>query len=193
MTGKKPRAAAVSAKLKAAMAIATAESLEAEEPKKKQGRPKGSGKKGVQPEPEPEPEPEPKPEPPSNKGDNDKVEAVKDIECIHAFKRVRLITAIEDDPIIRSSLFPPIGSTKLSGGKPKSNLQYKLATLLFAKHPEYKDAFARAVKPKQKKSFYTKVKNKLKTMTKIAQGYIEEMGQTGWTRERGRDPPWHQL
>ncbi|KAJ6542134.1 hypothetical protein B0H10DRAFT_2244807 [Mycena sp. CBHHK59/15] len=60
------------------MAIATAESLEAEEPKKKRGRPKGSGKKSVQPEPEPEPEP--KPEPPSNKGDNDKMEAVKDID-----------------------------------------------------------------------------------------------------------------
>ncbi|KAJ6563476.1 hypothetical protein B0H10DRAFT_2239446 [Mycena sp. CBHHK59/15] len=118
-------------------AVATAESLEAEEPKKKRGRPKGSGKKSVQPEPEPEPEP--KPEPPSNKGDDDKMEAVKDIDWKSDDGIVltwKLITAIEDDPIIRASLFLPIGSTKLSGGKPKSDSQ--------------------AVKPKQKKSFYTK-------------------------------------
>ncbi|KAJ6568130.1 hypothetical protein B0H10DRAFT_2355731, partial [Mycena sp. CBHHK59/15] len=67
--------------------------------------------------------------------------------------------------------------------KPKSDSQYKLATLLFAKHPEYKDAFTRAMKPKQKKSFYTKVKNKLK----ITQ---DDRDSPGVHRGNGTDGGW---
>lgn len=75
----------------------------------------------------------------------------------------KLITAIEDNPDIRASLFPSIGASKLSGGKPKSEYQWWLAKHLFADHEKYKEAFAKAVTPKLKKPWYTMIKNKVKT------------------------------
>ncbi|KAJ7255866.1 hypothetical protein B0H12DRAFT_1113173 [Mycena haematopus] len=91
----------------------------------------------------------------------------------------KLITAIEDTDLVRDSLFPPVGAPKLSGGKPKSDYQYQLATTLFAKHPKYQDAFAKAVTGLDKKFWYTKIKNRLEYLVKKARIYITEMGETG--------------
>ncbi|KAJ7661277.1 hypothetical protein DFH06DRAFT_1325590 [Mycena polygramma] len=138
---------------------------------KKRGRPKKV------------PTPEPEPETVEEDELEDEVEIVEDIDWKDddGFQLTwTMISAIEDDPLIRASLFPPVGGgPKLTGGKPKSDYQFQLAKLLFADHPKYKDAFAKAVKAKEKKTWYLKIKNRQEFLTKRARLYIEEMGQTG--------------
>jgi hypothetical protein len=73
-----------------------------------------------------------------------------------------LISAIEDDEDTRRSLFPPPGSNKRNGGLPKKHYHRVLAAKCFAEHPTYKDAFAKAVSPQDKKGWTDKIKNRVK-------------------------------
>ncbi|KAJ7745147.1 hypothetical protein B0H16DRAFT_1856801 [Mycena metata] len=177
MAERKPRAATTTTTAKRAAAIAKAEGEEAaeEKPKKKRGRPPGSVKKKAPQSPSPEPEPA-----------EEEIEIVDpDIDDIDWKNEEgiqltwKLITAIEDGDDIRASLFPPVGANKLSGGKKKSEYQYQLAKVLFAEHPKFKESFAQAKTAKEKKPFYTKIKNRVDALTKKTRGQIEEMGQTG--------------
>ncbi|KAJ7846024.1 hypothetical protein B0H14DRAFT_3138898 [Mycena olivaceomarginata] len=179
-TGKTPRAATVSDRALNAAAIAAAKGHESTTTtKKKRGCPKKT-----------EPEPEPKPEPELDVASATEADGAdeinwKDEDGIEL--TWKLITAIEDNQLIRDSLFPPVGVPKITGGKPKSDYQYQLATLLFAKHPKYEAAFAKAVTSKDKKPWYTKVKNRLDYLVKKARGYINQMGQTGEGIEKEED------
>ncbi|KAJ7804333.1 hypothetical protein B0H14DRAFT_3774743 [Mycena olivaceomarginata] len=160
-TEKTPRAATVSDRARNAAAIAAAEGHESTTTtKKKRGRPKKT-----------EPEPEPKPEPEIDVASATEADGAdeidwKDEDGIEL--TWKLITAIEENQLIRDSLFPPVGAPKITGGKPKSDYQYQLATLLFAKHLKYEAAFAKAVTSKDKKPWYTKVKNRLDYLVKKA-------------------------
>ncbi|KAJ7793224.1 hypothetical protein B0H14DRAFT_3560904 [Mycena olivaceomarginata] len=161
-TGKTPRAATVSNRALNAAAIAAAEGQESTPTtKKKRGRPKKT-----EPKPEPEPEPELDVASATEADGADEIDW-KDEDGIEL--TWKLITAIEDDQLIRDSLFPPVGAPKITGGKPKSDYQYQLATLLFVKHPKYEAAFAKAVTSKDKKP----------CLVKKARVYINQMGQTG--------------
>ncbi|KAF8182126.1 hypothetical protein K438DRAFT_1161581 [Mycena galopus ATCC 62051] len=130
----------------------------------------------VQPESELESGPE------APEGEQEEVEIVEDIDWKDD-EGIRLtwklIQLIEEKPLIRASLFPPVGAPKITGGKPKSDYQYELAKILFSKHPKYEDAFEKAVTAKEKKFWYTKTKNRLETLVKRTKLHIEEMGQTG--------------
>ncbi|KAJ7916480.1 hypothetical protein B0H13DRAFT_1871107 [Mycena leptocephala] len=180
MSGKRPRAAAVSEKAKTAAAIAIAESQEdAGKPSTAKKKPRGKQpkKKPAKPEPEPDSEPEPEVE-------EDDIEVVQEDEGLEDIDwkdtdgidlTWKLITAIEEDPLIRASLFPPIGSGKLSGGKPKSEYQYQLAKILFADHPKYEEAFGKAVAAKEKKIWYLKIKNRIDA-TNLAHFVVDSAG-----------------
>ncbi|KAJ6592762.1 hypothetical protein B0H19DRAFT_1365121 [Mycena capillaripes] len=168
-----PRAATTTAKAKGAAAIAAAESKEDAAKPKRAGRPRKKR--------EPTPEPTPESESEQDTGQED-VEIVEDIDWKDEdgiLLTGKLIQTIEERPLIRASLFPPVGAPKITGGKPKSDYQYELAKKLFEKHPTYKDAFAKAVTAKGKKFWYTKIKNRLETLIKKTKLHIEEMGQTG--------------
>ncbi|KAJ7757169.1 hypothetical protein B0H14DRAFT_3896186 [Mycena olivaceomarginata] len=174
---KTPRAATVSDRALNAAAIAAAEGHESTTTtKKKRGGPKKS-----------EPEPEPKPEPEIDVASATEADGADEIDEDGIELTWKLITAIEENQLIRDSLFPPVGAPKITGGKPKSDYQYQLATLLFAKHPKYEAAFAKAVTSKDKKPWYTKVKNRLDYLVKKARVYIDQMGQTGEGIEKEED------
>ncbi|KAJ6621016.1 hypothetical protein B0H10DRAFT_1945654 [Mycena sp. CBHHK59/15] len=178
------RKAAVSTKAKSAAAIAAAESKEDETATKAKKAPSKCGR------------PKKKPSSPEPDKDEDNVEVIdgdtpdvcqmpinwKELELTWT-----MVTSIEEDPLMRASLFPPIGSIKQEGVKPKSDYQYRLAVILFSEHELYKDAFAKALIPKQKKAWFRKIKNRLKTystngtirVTEKTCEQIKEMGQTG--------------
>jgi hypothetical protein len=76
-----------------------------------------------------------------------------------------LIDVIEEDPIIKDGLFPPVGahtSTQKGGGKPKMEFQYKVAKKIFANHVIYGEAFNNATTSAEKSAWTTKIKNRLK-------------------------------
>ncbi|KAJ7026486.1 hypothetical protein C8F04DRAFT_1190431 [Mycena alexandri] len=101
----------------------------------------------------------------------------------------QLITAIEGADETRASLFPPVGANKISGGRKKSEYQFELAKTLFAEHPKYMDAFATITTAKDKKFWYSKIKNRLDAVSLIkkVRAQIEEMGQTGAGVENEED------
>ncbi|KAF7372946.1 hypothetical protein MSAN_00501600 [Mycena sanguinolenta] len=88
-----------------------------------------------------------------------------------------------ENATIKQSLFPPPGpnpSTVKGGGTPKNVAQFQLCKLLLGKDEKYKDALAQAEgNPKERASWSTKIKNRLRTMSQITRGYIVEMGETG--------------
>ncbi|KAJ7230988.1 hypothetical protein B0H12DRAFT_1240100 [Mycena haematopus] len=90
-----------------------------------------------------------------------------------------LISAIEDDDDTRRSLFPPPGSTKRNGGLPKKHFHYVVAEKCFGEHPTYQEVFKKAVKPKDKKDWGNKIKNRLKVLVDKTRAQIEMMGETG--------------
>ncbi|KAJ6620627.1 hypothetical protein B0H10DRAFT_2215888 [Mycena sp. CBHHK59/15] len=90
-----------------------------------------------------------------------------------------LITVIEEDEETSAGLFPGVGAIKLSGGKPKSHFYYKLAQICFEEHPKYMDVFMNTIKPKQRRAWSNKIKNRLKALVTKAREHITEMGETG--------------
>ena len=76
-----------------------------------------------------------------------------------------LIDMIEEDPIIKDSLFPPVGahtSTQKGGGKPKMEFQYKVSENIFTNHVVYGEAFNNTTTSAEKSAWTTKIKNRLK-------------------------------
>jgi hypothetical protein len=73
-----------------------------------------------------------------------------------------LITGIDDDADVRAGLFPPPGSIKRKGGLPKKHFQWLLAQICFEEHPQYSEAFKKAITPAQQKLWWGKIKNKVK-------------------------------
>ncbi|KAJ7060737.1 hypothetical protein C8F01DRAFT_1253223 [Mycena amicta] len=90
-----------------------------------------------------------------------------------------LITAIEDDSLMRDALFPAPGPNKRTGGLPKKTYHQKAAIAIFSTHPQYQDQFAKATDAAGKEIWSNKIKNRLTAITTKARGYINEMGQTG--------------
>ncbi|KAJ7722964.1 hypothetical protein B0H16DRAFT_1895976 [Mycena metata] len=185
-----PRAATQSKQAKNALAVAVAEGKE--DAKGKQQAPKKRGRPKKKPEPEPEPTPPASPEP-DELEEEEEVQIVADIDDIDwkdedGIKLTwQLITAIEGADETRASLFPPVGANKISGGRKKSEYQFDLAKKLFAEHPKYKDAFATIATAKDKKFWYSKIKNRLDALIKKVRAQIEEMGQTGAGVENEED------
>lgn len=74
-----------------------------------------------------------------------------------------LITAIEENDEIKQGLFPSPGQdTRKGNGKPKTDHQYALAVAIFAKHPDYSEAFDVAKTPKEKALWTRRIKNRIK-------------------------------
>jgi hypothetical protein len=106
-------------------------------------------------------------------GKEDKNGAGIDIEYLHATNSHgswngdlaltrTMIAIIEDDEDLEmcQSLFPPPDGVKCKGGHPKTHYHWVLAQLLFAKHPNYMEAFKKRLgKPKHKAAWSDKVKN----------------------------------
>ncbi|KAJ6615737.1 hypothetical protein B0H10DRAFT_2220072 [Mycena sp. CBHHK59/15] len=97
-----------------------------------------------------------------------------------------LITGIEENEDIRRGLFPPPGSSKRNGGGfPKKHFQFMLARICFENHPDYSEAFKKCLtgslkqQAKLQKTWFGKIKNRLKVVTASARASIEMMGQTG--------------
>ncbi|KAJ6529394.1 hypothetical protein B0H19DRAFT_1242891 [Mycena capillaripes] len=176
----KSRAAKDTLKAKKAAAIATAESKEAEEgaaAKKKPGRPpKPKNKPGPPP---PQREPDESDEEEDSKED-DTSDGVVELEWTNTLVWM-MVNAVEDNEDIRGGLFPPPGSTKRKGGKPKKN------ALKFEDDPLYGEAFKKAITAKQQKPWWVKIKNKMKLLVDAARADIEAMGQTGAGLESADD------
>ncbi|KAJ7182521.1 hypothetical protein C8R43DRAFT_1144593 [Mycena crocata] len=176
MSGSKKRAAATSARAKRAAAVAVAESKDAENdapPPRKRGRPpkqkdtsalekdEGNASEGEE-------------EDKKGTGAGILIDWNGDFPLTWS-----LVSAIEDDEETRSSLFPPPGSHRHSGGLPKKHYHSALARTLFAKHAIYGEAFKKATKPKEKDFWSDKIKNRLKTITEKTKAQITIMGETG--------------
>ena len=76
-----------------------------------------------------------------------------------------LITAIEEDLVIRQGLFPLPGknTTVIQGGsKPKTDYQWALAEKIFGDHEKYRDVFSQVKLPAEKSGWARKIKNRLK-------------------------------
>ena len=93
-----------------------------------------------------------------------------------------LITNIQDHTEISEGLYPG-GSTgkttRKNKGVPKTDHQYKLAQLTLGTHPDYCEAFARAVKPRDKSRWTMKIKNRLVWLDKQTRLYRDILGDTG--------------
>lgn len=71
-----------------------------------------------------------------------------------------LLSAITDDAEIKQGLYPSPGQGTRKVAN-KTDYQYAVARAIFAGHPTYKVAFARATTPKEKKLWGRKIKNRL--------------------------------
>ncbi|KAJ7460255.1 hypothetical protein FB451DRAFT_1270780 [Mycena latifolia] len=178
--GKTARKATTTGKAKQAAAIAAAESKEAEED---QPRKRGPGR------PPKAKATDPASEISGLEGSEDDTGGIAmDIDWNGDTDLTwTMINAIEDEEETRRSLFPPPGSTKRTGGLPKKHYHWILAETSFANHPTYMVAFKKAVKPKDKKSWSDKIKNRLKIITDKTRAQIEMMGQTGAGVESVKD------
>ncbi|KAJ6525788.1 hypothetical protein DFH09DRAFT_1328809 [Mycena vulgaris] len=183
--GKPQRKAATSGRAKKVVAVATAESKEAEDgnPPRKRGRPrKNKDPKNTGNDKEPGTEGK------AEESGEETESAGVDIDWNgDTALTLTLISAIEDDENTRGSLFPPPGSTKRTGGLPKKHYHQLLAKICFANHDNYKDNFAKAVKPKHKAVWTGKIKNRIKVLTDKTRAQIEMMGQTGAGLESAED------
>lgn len=77
----------------------------------------------------------------------------------------RLCATISDDPEMEEALFPAKGAnraTSKGGGKSKTEYHFLLVERICKDHPKYKDAFALAKTPAQKRVWGNKAKNALK-------------------------------
>ncbi|KAJ6550579.1 hypothetical protein DFH09DRAFT_1319757 [Mycena vulgaris] len=90
-----------------------------------------------------------------------------------------LINAIEEDEEIQDGLFPGVGAIKRNGGQPKTHFYALLAKICFAKHLKYKEAYAKAILPKQLEAWRDKIKNRVKALVKRCREHITTMGETG--------------
>lgn len=100
----------------------------------------------------------------------------------------KLLAAITDDPRIKQGLFPSPGanvSSSKGGRQKKTTWQWQSAVLVFSDHPKYSAAIARASNGKGASAsklqgvWSDRIRNRLKKMTAITRGYINDMGQTG--------------
>ena len=76
----------------------------------------------------------------------------------------KLITALEEDTVIRQGLFPIPGaniSVSQGGSKPKTDYQWMLAKKVFEDHAKYKDVFASVQSPADRAAWVLKIKNRL--------------------------------
>ncbi|KAI0037782.1 hypothetical protein FA95DRAFT_1613888 [Auriscalpium vulgare] len=104
-----------------------------------------------------------------------------------------MLAAITDDDEIRQGLYKDPGgnsSTQDGGGQKKRHWHEKVANIIFAAHPKYKDAFALSTTLKAKQKWGEKVKNRLSRMEKLTRKYIAELGETGAGIERKEDIDW---
>ncbi|KAJ6543454.1 hypothetical protein DFH09DRAFT_1282503 [Mycena vulgaris] len=174
-TQKPKRAAMTTSKAKKAAAIAAAKSKETEAPRKRRGRPPKN--KTVIPDAQEDLGP-------GEGGDGGTPEDGKEGGAVIDWTPEltwSLVTAMEEDEAIRRGLFPPPGSVKRSGAQPKKHFQWLLAQTLFAQHPQYAEAFSKALmgKAKDQKPWWCKIKNRVKILTDEARAHIDTMGQTG--------------
>ncbi|KAJ7475394.1 hypothetical protein B0H11DRAFT_2235347 [Mycena galericulata] len=98
-----------------------------------------------------------------------------------------LIKGIEEDDDTRRALFPPPGSTKRNGGLPKKHYHQLLADICFKEHDNYKEAYAKAKKPKQRDIWSGKIKNRIKVVSDQTRQCIKMMGETGAGIESPKD------
>ncbi|KAJ6479784.1 hypothetical protein C8R45DRAFT_1216264 [Mycena sanguinolenta] len=96
---------------------------------------------------------------------------------------LELIRHVMENANIKQALFPapgPNASTKDGGGKTKAHAYWLLCKLLLGDDEQYKEAIEKAENvAKERTCWSTKIKNRIRAMTKTTRKYITEMGETG--------------